>query len=107
MNKFDFGRSEIRPWSGKAMWLFPYWPLSIHPVWGFEYRWVMTLYRLLELPVMNRSLSRDEAEMVTTAFLETIAHYQKSPLVGAKFAVGVLEDLLTRIEQDIANYRMR
>jgi hypothetical protein len=107
LNKFDFAIFEVSPWNGRVKWMFPYWPLSIHPIWGFQYRWSMTLYRLLELPQMNRSLNQDEAEMVTLAFLEAIAHYQKSPLVGAKFAVGVLEDLLTRIEQDIANYRMR
>lgn len=89
------------------MWMFPYLPPSVHPIWGFEYRWCMTVYRLLELEKTPRPLDKDEMELVTIAFLENIAYYQQFPLVGARFAVGVLEGLLTRIEQDIANYRMR
>lgn len=46
-----------------------------------------------------------ESDIIATAFFETIAHYQKSPLVGARLVVTVLEEMLTRIEQDVASHR--
>lgn len=44
-----------------------------------------------------------DSEIVTRLFLAELVHLRQCPLVGAKFAAYVLEELLTDIEQAIAN----
>jgi hypothetical protein len=68
---------------------------------------VLKPYQLFDVIDKNSHCVYNERKrcsgIIATAFLETISHYRQSPLVGAKFAVTVLEEMLTRIEQDIAN----
>ena len=62
-------------------------------------------HRLKALESENAKLRNADTAFVTNAFLETIAEWKRSTSACSVTVCHVLEELLTRIEQDITNDR--